>query len=208
MSHLDAIDSALRNKGRVLDVGCNTREFFQEMKDTYSIGEIVGVDVIPSEGIVCANLLTDDIDLGRFDAVMSHDCFIMLRPADKLKMLERLKGMLNPGGYIVINDFNRSIFAANALSNFFRLQWNRTVMFAWVGLVHALFRPASWNVYHFGGRDFYQGLDLGMPITYVEGAGYFNKTKAVTWFQQKADKLVQCRDLIVIGPLKTNSPTA
>jgi ubiquinone/menaquinone biosynthesis C-methylase UbiE len=98
--------------GRVLDLGCGSGVPTAGMLTEAGV-EVVGVDVsvemlalarraVPAGRFVCMDLLELDSSLGEFDAAAAFFSLLMLRRADILRVLRRVRGLLRPGGLVVI----------------------------------------------------------------------------------------------------------
>lgn len=98
---------------RVLDVGCGTGLPTAEQLVRAGF-EVTGIDVsegmldiarrsVPQARFLHRDLTTVDTDLGEFDAVVAFFALLMLPRADIPEVLQRLRGVLRPGGYFLLS---------------------------------------------------------------------------------------------------------
>lgn len=116
---LSVMDLLLREEGRILDVGCGFGLFAAYFGQTQSRRQIVGVD--PSaRRIRLARALSEQLGLrghafvegdvrdapleGPFDAAYVLDVMHHLPRPDQRRVLERLAGLLLPGGMLLVKD--------------------------------------------------------------------------------------------------------
>lgn len=53
---------------------------------------------------MCADFLSDELELGQYDTVVSW--FVFLHTADRAALLSRCMDCLRPGGFLYVNDFH------------------------------------------------------------------------------------------------------
>src|SRR5580658_11199506 len=114
---LSVMDLLLREEGRILDVGCGFGLFAAYFGQTQPRRQIVGVD--PSaRRIRLARALSEQLGLrghgfvegdvrdapleGPFDSAYVLDVMHHLPRADQRRVLERLAGLLQPGGMLLV----------------------------------------------------------------------------------------------------------
>jgi 2-polyprenyl-3-methyl-5-hydroxy-6-metoxy-1,4-benzoquinol methylase len=116
---LSVMDLLLTDEGRILDVGCGFGLFAAYFGQMHSRRRIVGVDpdqrrvgiargVARSLGLSDHQFVVGDVrDAvldGPFDAAYVLDVMHHLPQADQRRVLERLRGLLAPGGMLLVKD--------------------------------------------------------------------------------------------------------
>lgn len=104
-------DNQFMSSGRVLELGCGpgtNRIFFP-----YDI-DYVGVDIDPAAvktasnrttgEFICADFVNDELPEGPFDAILIHSTLHHLSDHSSLRIIGRLKQLLNEGGAVYIID--------------------------------------------------------------------------------------------------------
>jgi SAM-dependent methyltransferase len=98
--------------GRVLDLGCGTGVPTAGMLVEAGV-DVVGIDLstemlalarraAPAGRFLAMDMLDVDPSLGEFDAAAAFFSLLMLRRSDVQRVLRRVRGMLRPGGLVVI----------------------------------------------------------------------------------------------------------
>jgi SAM-dependent methyltransferase len=116
---LSVMDLLLTDEGRILDVGCGFGLFAAYFGQTHPRRRIVGVDP-DGRRIGIARQVADRLELrehrfvvgdvrdapleGPFDAAYVLDVMHHLPQADQRPVLERLRGLLAPGGMLLVKD--------------------------------------------------------------------------------------------------------
>ncbi len=116
---LSVMDLLLTDEGRILDVGCGFGLFAAYFGQTQRRRRIVGVDpdarridlarrVASSLGLRDHSFVVGDVRRapldGPFDAAYVLDVMHHLPRSDQRRVLDRLRGLLVPGGMLVIKD--------------------------------------------------------------------------------------------------------
>ncbi|MBV9945312.1 MAG: class I SAM-dependent methyltransferase [Myxococcales bacterium] len=117
---LSVMDLLLTDEGRILDVGCGFGLFAAYFGQTHPGRTIVGVDpdarridiarrVSASLGLREHTFVVGDVrdavfDGGPFDAAYVLDVMHHLPEDDQRRVLERLGGLLSPGGMLIVKD--------------------------------------------------------------------------------------------------------
>jgi SAM-dependent methyltransferase len=116
---LSVMDLLLTDEGRILDVGCGFGLFAAYFGQTHRRRRIVGVDpdarrigiarrVAGSLGLRDHTFVVGDVRSapleGTFDAAYVLDVMHHLPAADQRPVLERLRGLLAPGGMLLVKD--------------------------------------------------------------------------------------------------------
>lgn len=109
-----AIEARVPERGRVLDLGCGHGLFSAIMATASPERSILGVDPSPAKirvaGTLAAKLpnvrflqgTVDDVAESGFDAVTIMDVLYLLPEAEKLKIMQRCRELLRPGGRLVL----------------------------------------------------------------------------------------------------------
>jgi 2-polyprenyl-3-methyl-5-hydroxy-6-metoxy-1,4-benzoquinol methylase len=116
---LSVMDLLLTDEGRILDVGCGFGLFAAYFGQTHPRRRIVGVDP-DGRRIGIARRVAERLELrehrfvvgdvrdasleGPFDAAYVLDVMHHLPQADQRRVLERLRGLLAPGGMLLVKD--------------------------------------------------------------------------------------------------------
>jgi 2-polyprenyl-3-methyl-5-hydroxy-6-metoxy-1,4-benzoquinol methylase len=118
---LSVMDLLLTDRGRILDVGCGFGLFAAYFGQTQRARRIVGVDpdarrveiargVAASLGLTGHEFVVGDVRdarvTGPFDAAYVLDVMHHLPRGDQRQVLERLRGLLAPGGMLLVKDIS------------------------------------------------------------------------------------------------------
>lgn len=96
---------------RCLDVGAGTGTLVRWLLDEAGAAEVVALDrdtsglaalAGPRVRLVDADLRDESLDLGGFDLI--HARFVLMHLPERRRLVSRLAGWLNPGGWLVLGD--------------------------------------------------------------------------------------------------------